>query len=162
MAQALPFFQIIGTAVSVISALQQGNAAKSAANFNAQTATQNAEIARQQATDQATQSSRENYLRLGAIRAAQGRAGGTGDAGSVLDVLGDTAAQGEIERQDIIYQGELKARGFANTATLERAGGSAAQTGGFLKAGSELLGGTIKTVDAFDRLKSSSGLKRTG
>ena len=152
MAQALLIMQVVGTAVSVMSALQQGRAAKSAADFNAQTSTQNADIARQQATDQATQSSRENYLRLGAIRAAQGRAGGTGDAGSVLDVLGDTAAQGEIERQDLIYQGELKARGFANTATLERAGGEVAQTGSYLKAGSELLGGGLKTADAYNRM----------
>ena len=153
MAAMLPVFQAIGTVVSVISALSQGSSASAAANYNAQVNAQNAVIARQQAEAQARQIERENYLRLGAIRANQGASGGAGDEGSVLDVLGDVAAQGELERQQALYQGELKARGYTNSATLDRYSASTASTSGYLKAGSELLGGGIRTYDAFERLK---------
>lgn len=141
MAMAIPIAMAAAAAISAISAIKQGQAAKAAAKYNAQIAEQNADLARQEAADQAVQQRRENYLRLGAIRAAQGHSGGTGDSGSVLDVLGDAAAQGELERQDIVYRGELKARGFTNTATLEEFSGRNAQTAGYLKAGSALLSG---------------------
>lgn len=141
MAEALPFFSIIGTAFSVISSISQGQNAKRAADYNAQINAQNAQIAQRNAADQNVQNTRENYLRLGAIRAAQGKSGGTGDSGSVLDVLGDVAGQGELDKQYTTYQGNLAARGYTNTAQLDTVSGQNAQTAGYLKAGAELMGG---------------------
>ena len=109
------------------------------------------QMTRQQALDAERQQKRETYLRLGAIRAAQGHAGGAAGEGSVLDVLGDVAAQSELERQQVLYEGELKARGFSNTATLDRYSGAAAQTGSYFKAGSELLGGAGSSYSAYQR-----------
>ena len=144
--------QIAGTAMSVIGALQQGSAAKSASDYNAQIATQNAGIARQNAADRARQADRETYLRLGSIRANQGAAGGAAGEGSVLDVIGDVAAQSELEKQQILYQGELQARGFTNDATLETFSGETKQSSGYWKAGSELLGGAYAYTNTRDRL----------
>lgn len=155
MAAAIPFIIAASAAVSAISAIRQGQAAKASADYNATINTQNAQISRQEAIDQARQQDRENYLRLGAIRAGQGHSGGTGDAGSVLDVLGDTAAQGELERQNIIYRGELKARGFTNTASLDTASGENAQSASYMKAGSELLGGAADAYTTNSKLKRS-------
>lgn len=149
----------VGAGVSAVSAIQQGNAAKAAADFNASISMQNAEIARSDAAAQATQIERENALRLGAIRAAQGKSGGAADSGSVLDVLGDQAAQGELERQYAVYQGEQRARGFVNTANLDTASGKAAQKAGYMKAGAELLSGAAKAGDMYNR---GNNLKRTG
>ena len=165
MAMAVPIMMAVGTAVSVIGAIQQGNAAKAAANFNAQVALQNqqiaeqdAQIAREQAALQANQADREGRLRLGKIRAAHGASGGAME-GSVLDVLGDVSAQNELEKQDVIFQGELQARsalnrgaGFANEAALETYRGKSAQTAGYLSAGRELLSGGRKTYEAFKRV----------
>lgn len=144
---------IAGSVMSAVGSLQQGQAAKSASNYNAQIATQNAAIARQSAADKARQADRDTYLRLGSIRAAQGAAGGEGGEGSVLDILGDVAAQSELERQHVIYQGELRARGFSNDASLETFSGEAKQTGSYWKAGSELLSGAYNYKSASDRLK---------
>lgn len=155
MAAAVPFLMIASAAMSAVSAMQQGQAAKSAANYNAQINLQNATITRQQAAQQAAQQDRENYLRLGAIRAAQGATGGRGDAGSVLDVLADAASQGELERQNILYQGELAARGYTNTAQLDTFSGANAARSGYLKAGSELLAGAANSYNAYSRLKRS-------
>lgn len=153
MAAALPFLQVAGAVISAVGALQQGSASKKASQYNAQIAEQNAAIARQNAADRATQADRETYLRLGAIRAAQGHSGGEAGEGSVLDVLGDVAAQSELERQQIVYQGEMQARGFSNDAELERFSGNTRQTASYWKAGSELLSGGANYVKTKDALK---------
>lgn len=144
--------QVVSGVIGAFSAISQGNAAKKAADYNAAIGMQNAQIARDDAAAQATQLDRENYLRLGSIRASQGKAGGAANEGSVLDVLGDQAAQGELEKQYTIYQGEQRARGFTNTAQLDTFSGQTAQTGGYLKAGSELLSGSAKAYTSYNRL----------
>ena len=149
----IPILGAIGTVFSVISAISQGQNAKRAADYNATINAQNAQIAQQNAADQARQQQRETYMRLGAIRANQGKSGGTGDSGSVLDVLGDVAAQGELERQDIIYRGQLAARGYNNTAALDTASGENAVTSSYMKAGSELLGGAVDYYSGGTKLK---------
>lgn len=155
MAAALPILMIAGSVMSAVGAMQQGAAAKSAADYNATINTQNAMIARQNAADQARQADRETYLRLGQIRANQGAAGGAADEGSVLDVIGDVAAQSELERQQIIYRGELQARGFENNATLETFSGETKQTSSYWKAGSELLSGAYNYSSGSAKLTRS-------
>ena len=137
-AAAIPY---IAAGVAAYGAIQQGQAAKAAAKFNSTIADQNATLARQEAIVAADQERRENYIRLGAIRAAQGKSGGTAESGSVLDVIGDTVAQGELAKQRIIYAGEIKAQGYQNTSTLDTMQGRQAERAGYLRAGTELLGG---------------------
>lgn len=141
MADPISWVVIAASAVSAIGAIQQGQAAKASANYNAAIADQNAQLSRQQAQANATQQARENYLRMGAIRAAQGHSGGEGGSGSVLDVIGDVAMQGELQKQNILYQGELQARGYGNTAALDRSQGKNAVTSSYFAAGSALLQG---------------------
>ncbi len=137
----MAWLPIAAAVVSAIGSISQAQSASAAADRNAQVNTQNAQIATQNAADQNVQNQRDNYMRLGAIRASQGKGGGTGDSGSVLDVLGDVAAQGELDKQYTTYQGQLQARGYTNTAGLDQASSSNAATSGYLKAGSELLSG---------------------
>lgn len=158
MAAAVPFVIAASAVVGAVSAIQQGNAAKAAADYNATISMQNAGIARSDAQAQATQIERENLLRLGSIRAAQGKAGGAAGAGSILDVLGDVAAQGELDKQFALYEGEQRARGYTNTANLDTFSGKQARTAGYLKAGTELLSGGAKAYAAGGRtLPTNSG-----
>lgn len=152
MAAAVPFLMVAGAAMSAMSAINQGRAAQAAAKYNASIAEQNSEVAREQTLLQVRQADRESYLRLGAIRAAQGASGGK-EAGSVLDVIADTAAQNEIERQDIVYRGALAQRGYQNTGTLDEMSGRAAGRSSYLTAGSELLQGAGNAYSANTRLK---------
>jgi hypothetical protein len=140
MAAAIPFIPYIVAGVSAVGAIMQGYSARAMGKYNSKLAEGNAEIARQEAKMLAQQQDRDNYLRLGAIRAAQGKSGGAGDEGSVLDVIGDVAAEGERQKQYILRAGEIKAGGYEGTAALERASGSNAMTAGFLQAGASLLG----------------------
>jgi hypothetical protein len=141
MAAAVPFMMIAAAGISAATAVRQGQIAKASGNYNATINEQNAQITREETQMLARQHDREMLQRLGAIKAAQGKAGGAAGEGSVLDVLGDVAAQGELERQNIEYRGELKARGFQNTAALDRAAGRAANQGSYLRAGAELFAG---------------------
>lgn len=152
MAVAIPFIIAASAAVSAYGAIRQGQAAKAAGVYNATVNEQNAQISRQEAKDLSRQQDRENYLRLGAVRANQGKAGGAAGEGSVLDVLADVAGQGELEKQNILYRGELKARGYTNTAALDAFGGKNAQTASYLKAGGELLGGGADTYTSYKKL----------
>lgn len=152
-AAAVPYVMAAAAAVSAYSAVQQGKAAKAASEFNRTIADQNADITRANAAAQAKQQDRENFLRLGAIRAAQGKSGGAAGEGSVLDVIGDVAAQGELQRQNIIYEGELGARGYSNTSALDTSQGRNALTSSYYKAGSDLLEGGSQAYMAQNKLK---------
>lgn len=152
MAQAVPFLMMAGSTISAVGALRQGQASRDASNYNAAIMQQNAVIARQEAADLARQFDRETIQRMGAIRAAQGHAGGDAGAGSVLDVLGDVAAQSELEKQNILYRGELKARGYTNTADLDRMAGANAVRSSRYQAGAELLSGAGNAYFARSRM----------
>lgn len=156
MAVAIPFIVAAAAVVGAGAAIQQGETAKAAANYNVKVNQQNAQIAKQQAEDLAVQHDRETFMRLGQIRTAQGKSGGSGTEGSVLDVLGDAAAQSELEKQYIKYRGALGERQFNNTAGLDAFAGERQQTAGYMKAGSELLYG------AGNYYKADSTLNRGG
>jgi hypothetical protein len=131
-----------GAAMGAIGAVQQGGAQAQGQAYNAEMGYRNAQLARQAARDKARQASREHYLRLGDMKANIGKSGGVG--GSFLDVLGDTAAQMELERQNIIYEGSVKANLLAHGASLSDAAAVNSRTGGYLRAAGELLGGNYR------------------
>jgi hypothetical protein len=135
MAVAIPFIVAAAAVVGAGAAIQQGETAKAAANYNVKVNQQNAQLAKQEAEDLAQQKNRETFMRLGSIKAAQGKSGGSGSAGNVLDVLGDAAAQSEL------YRGAIGERQFNNSAGLDAFTGNQAQSASYLKAGSELLSG---------------------
>lgn len=164
--------QAIGTAFSVIGALNQGQQAKSAAEYNAAVANNNAIAARQQAAANAAAQQRKARLQIGSMRAGYG-ASGVGLEGSPLDVLEQSAAMAELDRQNILYGGTLRSQGYQATAGLELMRGDAAETGSYLSAGSALLSGAAKMGTFsnagvaedelyFDDWNTGSNLRRVG
>jgi hypothetical protein len=139
------YFVYAAAAVAAVSAVSQAQSAKKAADFNAAVNAQNAVIAQQRAAAQAAQQERDSRIRLGLINANQGKSGGASGEGSVLDVIGDNASQQELQRQEILYRGQLNARGYTNTATLDTFQGKNAERNGYLQAGSALLSGAAGT-----------------
>ena len=147
---------IISAAVSAYGAYQQGETAKKSAKYQSQIAQRNADIARRNAALQGIQQDRLNRLRLGTIRAAAGASGGVSDQGSVLELVADSAIQGELKRQDIIRAGEIKAAGLEAGSALTLFEGEAASTAGKVGAASALLGGASSAAG------KSETLNRTG
>jgi len=146
---------IAAAGIQAIGAIQQGSAAKAAGDYNAAIAQQNAQFAREDAALQMQQQDRENRMLLGANIAAAG-ASGIKAGGSVLDVLGDAARQGELARQNIFRQGEMKAAGYQNTARLDQMQGDAAQKASYFQAAGDLLGGGANAASV------GTSLSRTG
>jgi hypothetical protein len=126
--------------MGAVGSAMQGEAASAADKYNAATNFANADVVRQQTVAQATQQARENYLRLRDMHASFGKSGGTG--GSFLDVLADTAAQGELAKQNIIYAGQVKATNLVRGGELDLAAATSHKIGGYLQAGSELTKGS--------------------
>lgn len=153
-AAAIPFIVAASAVVGAAAAIQQGQTAKAAANYNVKVNEQNAQISKQEAADLALQHDRETFMRLGSIRANAAKAGGTAE-GSVLDVIGDAAAQSELEKQYIKYRGALGERQYNNTAGIDAFQGQNAQQASYMRAGSDLLSGahgTYKADSALNRV----------
>ena len=140
----------IGTVISAVGSIQQGNAAKAAADYNAAVARNNAIAARQTAAANAKRQERLARKRQGTIRANVGASGTELLGGSAMDVLEDSAMEEELERLSILHGGEVQARGFEADARLEKARGAAAQRSGYMSAGSTLLMGGAKAAKGFN------------
>jgi len=121
----------LASVAGAIGALSQGAAASNAANFNAQVANNNALAARAAAAENADRQRRLSVKRKGANRA---------NDPDKLDLLEDSAIEEELAISDIISGGTGRSIGFASTAALDRARGSAARTGGATSAFGSLLG----------------------
>lgn len=147
MAAAVAFISAnaatIGTALSVVGALSQGQQANNAAKYNAAVARNNAIASRQQAAAEAAAQNRKARLTIGAMRAGYG-ASGVGMEGSPLDILEQSAANAELDRQNILYSGETQARGYDSTAGMELMSGKNAVRGSIISAGTSLLSGAAK------------------
>lgn len=126
-----------------------GEGAANAAEYNSKINLENADVVRQNTVAQAKQQARENYLRLGEMRAAIGKSGGTG--GSFLDVLGDTAAQNELTKQNIIYAGSVKATNLTRGGLLDMSAAPTERLAGYLGAGSALIKGGASTYGSLNR-----------
>lgn len=131
---------LVGTAVSAMGAMAQANAAAAAANYNAEIAERNAQAARISAASEAAAVKRKTDRQLGTARAAIGASGVTVE-GTPLDVLAETAALGETDRQMVLWKGENQAVGYESEAELNRMQASSARTAGMFGAASSLLTG---------------------
>lgn len=138
-----------GTVVSAVGAIQQGNAAKAAAQYNATVARQNAEAARADAAANAARQERAARIRRGQNIAAAA-ASGVALEGSVLDIMEDNAIEEELDRLTILQRGEVDAAGLLAGAGMQDIRGRAAQRAGFMSAGATLLSGASSTYQYAD------------
>jgi len=149
---------------TVVSAASQSAAAEGqaqAADYNAKIAQRNAAVAREQASRDEEQQRRDARKQLGLMRASYGASGITPE-GSPLDVLEASAAEAELDAQNIRYKGELRAMGYNDEATLDKysastsrsAAGSSLGAGLFSSATSLLT--TAGKVSAYQASRSDS------
>lgn len=109
---------VASTGMGVMSSIQQGKARQAQAEYQADVARQNQQLAEQQASAQRKEGydnmiakRQETAKLIGRQRAAAGASGATVDVGSSLDLQADTAAQGEIDALNIYNQASDKAYG---------------------------------------------------
>ena len=121
----------VGTAVSAFGSIQQGRAQSANMKYQAQLAEYNAKVAENDATlaRQAAEADADTIDRRRRVAIAQNTAqfaaqGITIDEGTTLDVLGNTAAEFELERQNRLHQGELGQRSNLIAAQQQRSNAS--------------------------------------
>jgi hypothetical protein len=109
-----------------------------AANYNADVARRNAALSLEQAALDAKAQQRQAKKIIGGMRASYGASGVSG-GGSVDDVIASSATAAELDRQNILYQGELKAMGYESEAVLDEMAADQAITGSYFQAASTFL-----------------------
>lgn len=128
------------TAISAMGRMQQGQDAKSRAEFDARLSERNAAIARDRAARRA-----RDVRRAASARAASARVAlaGTGARleGTPLDVLGQMASDAELSALEGVHDGDVAAARHLTRASANRRRGSAARSQALFSAGSSLLRG---------------------
>ena len=139
MTAAASIAAIVGGGIGAYGSLEAGSAAAKAAKYNAAVARQNADIALQQADMDAAAQQRAAAKVIGGERAAYGASGVSG--GSVSDVIRASEITSELDRQNILYGGKLKAMGYQQTSAMETMGAKQDIIGSRYQAASQLLTG---------------------
>jgi len=144
MPWAVPAATAIGTTLQVVGTLSAAKAAKDQAEFNARQQQMEAARRRQIAALEASDFRKRQGRLLARQRALLGAAGVDPGSGTPLLVAEDTAGEIELNALRIRAGGESEATRLDNAAALSRAEGRAAQTAGYLRAGSLLFQGAAK------------------
>lgn len=145
----------LGAATSVYGSIQQGQAAKAQADYQAAVARNNAVLASRAAADARSQGevaaanrARQGAQLLGRQRATLASNGVLVDQGSALDLTSDTAGQNELDQLTIRNNAERQALGFeaqgmnyGSQAGLDTAAGSNAASAGYTRAFGSALSG---------------------
>lgn len=128
---------IVGTGLSMLGSIKQGNDEANVSDYNAQIASQNAGLAVEQSSEDARRSLVKTAMVVGNDQANYAASGVTGE-GSAADVLRSSAAQGELDALSIQNQGAVKANAYMNEAQLDEYKGSNDQESGYLGAAASL------------------------
>ena len=97
---------------------------------------------------EAGQVRRKNLLRLGS-QPADAAKSGVLISDSANDVIYDTAIQGELEAQSVLYSGASAASYQQQRGMNARAAGASAKSGSYINAGSSVIGGLGKTAEIY-------------
>ncbi len=147
--------QVIGVGISAYGVWRQGQSASAEADFRSQIASnndiiagQNAEIALEKGRAEIRDERLKTRQRIGLQRAQLAAQGFDVAEGSSIDILGDTAALGELDVLRIESDAENKARsfriqagGFESEATLGRLASKEVKRAGKIGAVSTLITG---------------------
>ncbi len=130
-----------------------GESEKKSQDYNAGVALQNADLTRQQTVEDARRQRVMARKVIGDARANYG-ASGIGLQGSALDILGESAANAELDALTIEHNGENRARMYESEAQQDTAAGRAARTAGYLGAAGK---GAAAAGEAYSSYKKSPG-----
>jgi hypothetical protein len=128
----------IGAVAGLAGTMSQGMSAKSAADYNAKIASDQAKQVDQQAAFDVAQNDADARRRLATQKAAYGASGVVTDSGSPLEVAAEDTKQAALDDMTIRYNAALQKRGLRAQAAADRASGSRALSGSIFSAGETL------------------------
>lgn len=124
---------VIGTGISAISSIAQGNARAKAANYNAAVKIDQAKTENNQAAAKATEYATRTRQKQASVRAASLQSG-TGTEGSIGDIITAVGEQGVLDQLTALYDGNLRSRGLNAGARLDRQEAKGAKKAGLIGA----------------------------
>jgi hypothetical protein len=145
---ALTAVAAVGTAASVAGSISSGIAQSQAANYNAEVDRNNAIQAQQAADQQAVVTQQQTQSKIGQQKVDYAASGVDVGTGTPLDVMNDTATKGKLDALTLRYGGQVQGLRDTSAATLAQYQGYSALTAGALNAGSTLLTGAGRTLNA--------------
>ena len=162
--------------ISAVGALEEGQAASNAANynaavagFNAQQATRNAAMASETGSAKAAMQGRETRAAFGSERAREAGGGLSPNSGSATDVQQSTAELGHLDALTIrtnaakeAYGYQVQSTNFQNEGELDRYSAKQAKTASQIKAASTLLGGASNAATQYQIWKANTSPIDTG
>lgn len=134
--------QYIGSPFQAYGALMQGKQTSDLLDNQAATQRRNATEALVAAKFNADRSSMIAGKKMGEITSEYAASGVDMNSGSVMAVLAGSAANAELDRQNIIHGGELRAVNYQNQASLDELGAKHALQAGYFNALSNIVAGT--------------------
>ena len=160
---------VIGTGLSAVSAISQGQAQAASANYQAEVARvnqqiqqQNAAYERQKGDVEAQQQDMKNRARLGALAAAQGASGFDMNTGSSLDTRESARKLGRLDTLTVRNNAERRAHDFdiaamnqGAQANLYSAQARSSNLAGYLGAASSIIGGVSSVSDKWLSFKKA-------
>lgn len=133
------FLQAGAGIMSAIGSVKSGQAQELAAKTNAALQEKEGEIARGQSFSSAEQIWQKVQKTLGSQRASYGASGIDPNTATPLEVMAESARQGELARSATLFQGLAQQQSAQTQAAIDRFSGAQARKAGVLQAGTTLL-----------------------
>lgn len=145
MAEALTAISLaasaVGTGISAIGTMMAGDAAKDAAQYEAQMAERQSNEARAIGQKKMLEKRKKTELAQSRLRATAAKSTGDTTDFGVMNLAQDIEERGEYAALTDFYSGENRARGFEDKANAARYKGKVAQQGSYLKTAGTLFDG---------------------
>lgn len=133
--------QTTGMGFSTFGALVQGQQTANQLNYDATVQTNNANLALSSAAANAAKQSMAATRMMGTMSTGFAANGVSQTSGGVQAAMASSAANAELDRQDILFGGQVKAVNYQNQASLDRVGASNAVKASYFNALSDVIGG---------------------
>lgn len=154
MAAAIP---LAGAGISAIGDVQQGKLTSDTLNNQADNLMAQGQEAEAKGKYDAMREQIVSGQKIGTSVASYGAAGVAANSGSVLDVVGASHENAELDRLNILHGADIRAINYQNQASMDRFGGAAALQGSYWKALGALTLGAVKVGEAGSGATSSGG-----
>jgi hypothetical protein len=145
------------TAVAVVGAVQQAQAARETAKTQRKVAEYNVQVAQQQAQLERARIEDRRRQVIAAQRAGYGAAGVTAE-GSPLDVLTETAKESGYDAALAAYNAQLQAQRATMAGQLAQQESRAQETAAYYQAGGSLLSGIGSGVTQYRQYQAGKSL----
>ena len=145
MAKIAAAASIASTVVSAGAAHSQGKSQQKIAEYNAQQIEAKGKAEQAEAIQEAKNEARKRDLMLSRARAVGAASGG----GIDIDLMGDIAEEGELNKQTIIWSGEEARAGRSAQAATARFEGKQRRRASAFDTGSTLLSGGQSFYEAY-------------